>query len=167
MVARLLKPVGLRGVVKAESWSDSPDRFLAGSDFWVMTDPPVRVTLDSAERAERGRLALRFQGRSSVDAVAGWRGCGLAIDESDRAPLPDDRFYYDELEGMTVTLESGEPVGIVRDVWATGPHDLLVIEHESTERMLPMVRAFVVCIDRTLRRVTVRPPNGWMDDVAV
>jgi 16S rRNA processing protein RimM len=91
----------------------------------------------------------------------------LAIDESDRAPLPDDRFYYDELEGMTVTLESGEPVGIVRDVWATGPHDLLVIEHESTERMLPMVRAFVVRIDRTLRRVTVRPPNGWMDDVAV
>jgi 16S rRNA processing protein RimM len=167
MVARVLKPVGLQGAVKAESWSDVPDRFRVGSDFWVMTDPPERVTLDSAKAAGRGLLTLRFQGRASPAAVAGWRGCCLAIEESDRAPLPGDRFYHDELNGMRVVTESGVVVGIVRDVWATGPHDLLVMESEGTERLLPMVREFVIRIDRAMRLVTVRPPSGWLDDVAV
>jgi 16S rRNA processing protein RimM len=153
--------------LKAELWSDVPDRFRVGSGFWVMADPPVRVTLDSAEGAGRGMLTLRFHGRSSIDAVAGWRGCCLAIEESDRAPLTGDCFYYDELTGMAVVMESGLTVGIVRDVWPTGPHDLLVIDSEGTERLLPMVREFVVRIDRAMRRVTVRPPNGWLDDVAV
>jgi 16S rRNA processing protein RimM len=167
MVARLLKPVGLGGAVKAESWSDAPDRFRVGSDFWVMADPPVRVTLDSAAGAGPGLLMLRFQGRSSVDAVAGWRGCCLAIEASDRAPLAGDRFYHDELKGMTVMVESGAPVGIIQDLWPTGPHDLLVIESGGTERLLPMVRAFVIRIDRATRRVMVRPPDGWLDDAAV
>jgi hypothetical protein len=30
-----------------------------------------------------------------------------------------------------------------------------------------MVREFVIRIDRAMRLVTVRPPSGWLDDVAV
>lgn len=167
MVARLLKPVGLGGKVKAQSWSDAADRFLVGSGFWVMATPPVRVTLAEVADAPKGTLTFRFEGRSSIEAVEGWRGCCLAIEESERAPLPGDSFYHDELRGMAVATESGEPVGTVRDVWSAGPHDLLVLESGERERLLPMVRAFVLHVDRAMRRVTVRPPNGWMDDAAV
>jgi len=153
--------------VKAESWSDVPGRFQVGAGFWVMADPPVRVTLAGVAGASGGALTLRFQGCTSVDAVHGWRGCGLAIEESERAPLTGDRFYHDELKGMAVVTESGVSVGIVRDVWSTGPYDLLVLDHGGTERLLPMVRQLVVHVDREMRRVTVRPPNGWLDDAAV
>lgn len=167
MVARLLKPVGLGGRVKAESWSDAPDRFLVGAKFWVMTSPPVRVTLAEVADAPRGALSLRFEGRSSIEAVEGWRGCCLAIEDSERAPLPGNAIYHDELRGMAVVTESGAPVGVVRDVWPAGPHDLLILESGERERLLPMVREFVLSVDRAMRRVTVRPPNGWMDDAAV
>ena len=167
MVARLLRPVGLRGAVKAESWSDAPGRFRVGAGFWVMAHPPVRVALAGVEGGMGGTLTLRFQGRTSVEAVAGWRGCALAIEESERAPLASDRFYHDELKGMAVATESGVSVGIVRDVWATGPYDLLVLDHEGTERLFPMVRELVIRVDRQTRRVTVRPPNGWLEDAVV
>jgi 16S rRNA processing protein RimM len=132
-----------------------------------MADPPVRVTLAGVEDALPGTLTLRFEGRSSVDAVEGWRGCGLAIEESERAPLPGDRFYHDELKGMVVVTESGVPVGIIQDVWSTGPYDLLVLDSGGTERLLPMVRELILRVDREMRRVTVRLPNGWLDDAAV
>lgn len=167
MVARLLRPVGLRGAVKAESWSDVPGRFQVGACFWVMARPPVRVTLAGVEGASGGSLTLRFQGCTSIEAVDGWRGCALAIEESERAPLESDRFYYDELTGMAVATESGVSVGTVRDVWSTGPYDLLVLDHGGTERLFPMVRELVIRVDREARRVTVRPPNGWWDDAAV
>lgn len=167
MVARLLRPVGLRGAVKAESWSDVPSRFRPGAGFWVMCDPPVRVTLAGVEGAFGNTVTLRFQGRGSVEAVDAWRGCTLAIEESERVPLTGDRLYHDELKGMAVATESGVFVGIVRDVWSTGPYDLLVLDNEGTERLFPLVRDLVVQVDRHTRRVTIRPPNGWLDDAAV
>ena len=167
MVARLLRPVGLRGAVKAESWSDVPDRFRVGAGFWVMARPPVRVALAEIVGRMGGTLTLRFQGRTSVEAVEGWRGCALAIEESERAPLASDRFYHDELKGMAVATESGMSVGIVGDVWSAGPYDLLVLDCGGTERLFPMVRELVVRVDRQKRRVTVRPPNGWLDDASV
>lgn len=167
MVARLVRPVGLRGAMKAESWSDVPGRFRVGAGFWVMADPPVRVTLAGVEGVLGGTLTLRFAGRTSVDAVGSWRGCGLAIEESERGALPADRFYHDELKGMMVVTESGVSVGVLRDVWSTGSYDLLVLDHRGTELLLPMVREFVVHVDRDARQVTVRPPDGWLDDAAV
>ena len=167
MVARLVKPVGLRGAVKAESWSDVPGRFRVGAGFWVMADPPVRVSLAEVSGAVGGGLTLRFHGRTSLEAVDGWRGCGLAIEASERVPLTDDRFYHDELKGMLVATDSGVSVGVVRDLWSAGPYELLVIECAGGERLLPMVRDLIVGIDRQLRRVTVRPPKGWLDDATV
>lgn len=167
MVARLLKPVGLAGRVKAKSWSDAPDRFRVGTAFWVLAEPPVRVTVAEVAQAPNGMLTLRFEGRTSIEAVEAWRGCCLAVEESERAPLADGSFYHDELRGMAVVTAAGVPVGTVRDIWSSGPNDLLAVDCEDGERLLPMVRAFVVHVDRVGRRITVRPPNGWMDDVAV
>lgn len=167
MVARVLKPVGLAGRVKAESWSDAPGRFRVGMGCWVMAKPPVRVTLAEVAPSAKGALTLRFEGRSSVESVESWRGCCLAVEESERAPLAGGCFYHDELRGMTVATEAGLPVGTIRDVWSSGPYDLLVLDCEDGERLLPMIRVFVVQVDRETRRITVRPPEGWLDDVAV
>ncbi|HET8761261.1 MAG TPA: ribosome maturation factor RimM [Nitrospiria bacterium] len=163
VVARVVKPIGLKGAVRVEAMSDAPDRFTAGARFWVLSTPPVRVTLAEAAGAPDGRLVLRFEGRESIDAVSAWRGCFLAIEESERAPLPDGAFYHDELKGMSVETEAGILVGVVRDVLSAGPYDLLAIEDGAQERLLPMVKAFVIRLDRALRRVTVRPPAGWLD----
>lgn len=166
-VARVIKPTGLRGSVRVESLSDVPDRFRVGARLWVMTRPPVRVTLAAVAEGPGHTLVLRFRGRSSVDDVQGWRGCFMAIDESERAALPDGMYFHDELAGMDVVTESEHDVGTVRDVWSTGPHDVLVIDDGGTERLLPVVKAFVLRVDRAQRRITVRPPNGWLDDVAM
>jgi 16S rRNA processing protein RimM len=143
--------------------SDAPDRFTVGARFWVLSTPPVCATLAEAVVSPDGRLVLRFEGRVSADAVSAWRGCFLAIEESERAPLPDDVFYHDELKGMSVTTETGTPVGVVRDVWSAGPYDLLAFDDGARERLLPMIKHFVIHVDRALRQVTVRPPAGWLD----
>jgi 16S rRNA processing protein RimM len=167
IVAKVVKPVGLNGTVKAEALSDAPGRFAEGSEFWMLTTPPRRVTVEAVQVAPDGRLALRFRGHASVDAVGAWRGCYLAIDESERARLPDNVFYHDELKGMSVATEAGTPAGVIRDVWSNGPYDLLTLDDGGRERLLPMIKEFIIRVDRVRRHVIVRPPTGWMDDVAV
>lgn len=167
VVAKVVKPIGLAGTVKVETLSDAPDRFAVGAQLWMLSTPPLRVTVEAVQAAPGGRLSLRFRGHASVDAVGAWRGCFLAIDESERARLSDDMFYHDELRGMSVITETGTSVGVIRDVWSSGPYDLLTLDDGGTERLLPMIKEFVVRVDRARRRVVVRPPAGWMDDAAV
>ncbi|MFZ5861609.1 MAG: ribosome maturation factor RimM [Nitrospirota bacterium] len=167
VVGRVVKPVGLTGAVKAEVLSDAPDRFAEGAELWVLTAPPVRARVERVRAVPDGRVVLQFCGRSSLDEVGAWRGCYLAIEESERARLPEDAFYHDELKGMSVGTETGARVGVIRNVWSSGPYDLLACDDGGTERLLPMIKEFVVRVDRARRHVVVRPPAGWMDDVAV
>lgn len=167
LVGRILKAVGLEGEVKVVSLSDAPKRFDPGVSLWILAEPPRFATIMTVRDAGRGALVMRFSEWRSLDAVAGFRGCYLAVPESERPVLPPDSFYHDELKGLEVWTESGERLGVVRDVWSTGPHDVLVLDAGTSERLLPAIRRVVLKVDLGAHRMTVRPPDGWMDDAAL
>ena len=164
LVGRIGKPHGLRGEVRVESLSDIAGRFRVGAAFWALGTPPARLTVAALREDLRGGFCLRFEEWSSLDDVAPFRGCYLAIAESERPALPEGSFYYDELIGLTVWTEGGEMVGVVGDIWSTGPHDILVVKAGRTERLLAAIANVIVAVDIGGGRIIVRPPDGWMDD---
>lgn len=164
LVGRIGKPHGLRGEVRVESLSDVAGRFRVGAAFWALGTPPVRLTVAALREDPRGGFCLRFEEWSSLDDVVPFRGCYLAISESERPALPEGRFYHDEVIGLTVWTEGGEMIGVVRDIWSTGPHDILVVKAGPVERLLAAVASVIVAVDVGGGRVVVRPPDGWMDD---
>lgn len=164
LVGRIGKPHGLGGEVRVESLSDVAGRFRIGATFWALGTPPARLTVAALREDPRGGFCLRFEEWSSLDDAAAFRGCYLAIAESERPALPEGRFYHDELIGLTVWTEGGEMVGVVRDIWSTGPHDILVVKAGPAERLLAAIENVIVTVDIGGGRIVVRPPGGWMDD---
>lgn len=167
LVAQILKPHGMQGEVRVRSLSDVAGRFRVGARFWVEGEPPMRVTVSAVRRDPSGGFYLRFREWGAIGDAARARGWYLAIEESQRPPLPEGCFYHDTLKGLEAWTEDGERVGIVRDIWPTGPHDVLVLEAGALERLLPAVKSVIVRVDLATGRIIVRPPNGWMDDATL
>ncbi len=167
LVGKILKAHGLQGEVNVQSLSDVVGRFQVGATFWALGTPPVRLTVGMLREDPRGGFCLRFEEWSSLDDVSPFRGCYLAIAESERPALPAGSFYHDELIGLTVWTEDGERVGVVRDIWSTGPHDVVVVKAGRGERLLPAIASVIVSVDVGAGRVIVRPPDGWMDDATL
>src|ERR1044072_6520493 len=113
IIARAVKPRGLKGEIVAELLTDFPDRFEdieermlvspsgAGrtkrlEDFWLQND----------------RVVLKVPGYDDVDAANELVGFEFAVPESERVPLPTDHYYDWELEGCTVKV-GAESIGQV------------------------------------------------------
>jgi 16S rRNA processing protein RimM len=71
------------------------------------------------------------------------------MDEEDLEELPEGEYYIRDLIGMEVIREeSGERLGILRDVLTDRPQDLYVVETGKGRRiMIPGVDEFIRTID--------------------
>ena len=116
------------------------------------------------------RTAFRLHGRWGLAAFAGMEdrsaaealiGRSLMVRDEDRWPLPEGRYYADDLVGMAAVGVGGADLGRVQGVVPGLAHDLLQL---SSGPLVPMVRAWVA-IDSETRRVTVLMPlESVVDD---
>lgn len=120
---------------------------------------------------EREVLAVRSHGPDILMQVAGvpdraaaeaLRGAELFVPARERAPLPEGRYYVDDLVGVAAVDPDGAPLGRVEEVMALPAHDVLRLSTPFGEGLVPMVRAMVVAVDLDQRRIVLDLPAGLL-----
>jgi 16S rRNA processing protein RimM len=169
-VGRLLKAHGLKGAIKLELYTDSPnERFVPGAVFELQVpeeSPWFGKTVKVTE--------LRWYNQSPVlflDGVVDRTGAEslikaiLLIDaETEKLPEEPDAWYDHQLVGLKA-LRDGVEVGEVVRVDHFPAQDLLIIKTGDREVMLPFVKAIVPSVDIKAGTVTVTPPTGLFEEV--
>ncbi len=114
---------------------------------------PVRIL---SARPSGKSWVVTLHGAARREDVEALVGQPLFVDP---ALLPaiedDDEFYYHEVIGASVETASGEPIGVVSDVFETSTDVLSVKRTAGGILDVPVVGAYVVRIDRVGRRVIV------------
>ena len=153
---------GLKGEVVVDVLSDTPERFAPGSVVLGATPEGVagRELKVAESRPFQERLLVRFEGSERREDAEALRGFELTIARSEVAPLPEGRHYRFELVGLAVRTVAGEPLGNVTDVFATGSNDVLVVEDDEREILIPMLEGVIVSVDLPGQVVVVDPPPG-------
>ena len=131
-----------------EQASEDPSRFEVGAELLV--DGVAARVVDSRQVGGR-RRAIKLD--RSVE-----RGAKLSVRRADLPELPDDSYYVAELVGMEVLDESGERVGVVRDVLPGPANDALELD---TGLLLPLVEDCVREVDVAKRRIHLN--RGFTD----
>ena len=169
-VGRLLKAHGLKGAIKLELYTDSPnERFVPGAVFELQVpeeSPWFGKTVKVTE--------LRWYNQSPVlflDGVVDRTGAEslikaiLLIDaETEKLPEEPDAWYDHQLVGLKA-LRDGVEVGEVVRVDHFPAQDLLIIKTGDREVMLPFVKAIVPSVDIKAGTLTVTPPTGLFEEV--
>jgi 16S rRNA processing protein RimM len=89
----------------------------------------------------------------------------LWFEPRDKFPdLADDEIYFADLIGLVVKTADGNVVGPVKDVLDIGPSDILVIDRDGREVMVPNVEAMVKSMDLEKGEIIITPPAGLIDD---
>ena len=164
VVGRIGRPHGIRGEVPVETRTDEPDaRFAPGSVLLV--DSPLGQLVVDGMHWHSGRLLLSFEGVHDRTAAEGLRGLLLEVERGeDEAPDDPDEFYDSALIGCAVVLGDGTRVGRIAEVAHLPGQDLLVVDRESGEVLVPFVEQFVPVVDIAGRRIVIDPPPGLIED---
>lgn len=164
-VGQLHGPFGVKGWVRVLPFTDPVERILAFPDWWIGTESQVAATpganglkkipVLSGQKHTRG-VVVQLQGVQTPEAAQVLSGLEVWVP---RAALPEpeeDSHYWADLVGLQVVETTGNPLGVVAYLFATGANDVLVVqEPDGEERLLPFTREVIQTVDLEARTITV------------
>ena len=164
VIARAVKPRGLKGEIVAELLTDFPERFEDVNELVLVSPGGERKTGTLEDYwFQNDRVILKLAGYDDVDTAKELVGIEFAVPESERVALPEDQYYDWELEGCTVKV-GNDTIGTVQSVIKTAGTEILQIADENgKEQLVPLVDSIVVEIDTAGKLIVVDPPEGLLD----
>jgi 16S rRNA processing protein RimM len=159
---------GLDGQLRVRYFGGVPDNLMRLKSALLVESAdavdaePFEVTHVIAGRREEVRMTLA--GVESRESAERLRGKLVVAEASQLEPLPEGEYYSYELVGCRVEGADGLSVGTVREVWATGAVDVLVVEDEKgTQHLIPAVESQLREIDIAARRIVIEILPGLLD----
>ena len=169
-MGRLLKAHGLKGAIKLELYTDSPnERFVPGAVLKLQvpeTSTWYGKTVTVKELRWYNQSPVIFlEGIEDRDASEALIRAILLIDaDAEVLPTEDDAWYDHQLVGLKV-LRDGQEIGTVARVDHMPAQDLLAVKTASGETLVPFVKAIVTAVDIEAGTVTVNPPLGLFEEI--
>ena len=164
IVARAVRTRGLKGELVADVLTDFPERFEKISELTGVAPDGKRKQLELENFwFQNDRVILNFADHDSVESAKTLVGFDFGVPEAERVELGEGEYYDWELEGCSVETNSGLVVGRVREVMRTGGVELLVVDGEKQEVLIPLAETIVVEIDVENKRIVVDPPEGLLE----
>jgi len=113
--------------------------------FLRLKSGDVPVIIEGFRRTPKGVL-YKLSGIDDRSAAEGVKGASILMPVETLPALDEDGFYEYELEGLPVYDDEGNSIGRVTGFIETAGNDVLVIDRDGSEYLVPLARAHVVSI---------------------
>ena len=160
VVGRIGRAHGVLGEATIDVQTDDPDlRFKVGSKLTL--DSGQELTIKSS-RWHNQILLLGFEGVNDRNQIESLRD-QLISSQVDLSALAPGEYHYQQLIGCQVYLQNNELVGQVSEVVKLPGQDLLSVDKNGSQVLIPMVKQIIISIDVLAKKIVVNPPEGLLD----
>lgn len=160
-IGKIIKPHGIQGMLKIKSDTDfKAERFKVGSVLMLTGVKPQKVTVKSYAFQPNMEL-ISFQEITDRTMAEKIVGSIIEVDESVQTPLPEDDFYFNDLEGLSV-MKDGHLIGKVIDVLDYPQSAMLRVELKDKTVLIPFLKAFVESVDLKAQTLTLIEWEGLL-----
>lgn len=154
-------PFGIHGWVHVRSFTEPAENILVYQPWQLRRKAGGWTPVAACARAHHRGFIARVEGVDDRNAAAQVCGAEIGVDETVLPTADDGEYYWRELTGLRVATLDNDDLGTVKQVFATPAHDVLVVEDDERERLLPFVRQVVVKVDRQSGRIVVDWRRDW------
>jgi len=163
-IAKIVRTRGLKGEVVADLLTDFPERFELLDMVTTVRDTGERFELKIEKFwFQNSRVILKFAGHDSVETGESLRNAEICVAEYDAVDLEEGEYFDWQLAGCKVETIGGEHIGRVRELMRTGGTELLVVDGETKEYLIPFAEAICVEVDIENKMIKVDPPEGLLE----
>ena len=156
---------GLRGDLKVRPLSGDSTSLDSVKEITLCgTNKKSSHKVEKASR-HKGNLLIRLEKIDSIESAETFIGCDVLISHDDLASLPEDEFYWFQLEGLRVDDSQHGDLGKIVEIFTTPAHDILVVRGPRGEVLIPVVDAFILNIDEDAKVMHVDLPEGLVPEV--
>ena len=174
-VGRIADAWGLKGWFKVLPHSADPEALFSSKRWYLQPTERGKAAFAGTQlmrireaKVHSDTIVAVAHDMEDRDIAEALKGSRIFIPRSS-FPTPElDSYYWVDLLGLNVVNREGVELGIVKDLMATGPQTVLVIEftelvegiEKTQERMIPFVSHFVDDVNLPEKCITV----DWQPD---
>ncbi len=142
-----------------------PERFKDMEEFFLTKEYSSPMTLKVKNIVYNNKkITVKLDGINSIEKAQKLMGYRITIHEDDKADLPEDYYYHDDLKKCIVFSTDGKELGQLIKVLEMSSNDIYVVNHKGKELLIPAISQFVKEIDIEKRKITVSLINGMLPD---
>ena len=163
LLGKVTKPHGIRGEVKVYPFSGQPENFLHYREvFFALREEGERIpyTVEKC-RVQGNQVLLQLKGCSTRSEAEELVGRQVWLDSQDLPELEKDEYYWHDFVGKRVITEDGNELGKVTGILETGAHDILAVNDQNNEYLIPVIDTFLISYDDN--EVVLKLPPGLLD----
>ena len=162
-LGKITKAHSIRGEIKVFPFSGSPESMLHYSELLLDSVDCTTFTPYRIERArvQKNAVLLQLEGCNDRNGAERLVGSQVYI-HKDALPEPDpDEFYLRDLEGKLLKTTDGQAIGRITGFLSNSAQDLLSVQGEEEEYLIPLIPEFLHAVDED--EVTVSLPPGLLE----
>lgn len=163
ILGKVIRPHGLEGLLRVWSYARSEASFLdAGRVILRSVSGNVREYRVLTVRPHKNILLMKLVGVNSLDQAEDLRGAEVLINR-EAFSRDDGEYFWYELVGLKVFLDTGEYLGTVSRIIPAGSNDIYVVGNGEREVFIPAIYEVVKEIDLDTGKMTISPMEGLLD----
>lgn len=163
-IGQIAKLHGYKGGVSLFLDVTHPEEYIDMESFFIEIDGILTpFFVESFKLKNKGFAAVKFQGIDTEQEAKSLLKKKVFIPETELRELDESNFYDHEVIGFEVEDVVKGEIGKVTAIADLKQNPLLVIEFKDKEILLPIFDGLIVKVDRKLKRLKVKAPDGLID----
>lgn len=166
LIGEVLRPQGIKGLVKVRPDTDDPYRFEAVEEVYVKQGSGYTLMAVEDVSVRDDGVYLRLDHAEDRNKAERQRGLMLYVDRAHAVLLEENENFICDLIGCEVVDTAGKKIGVLKDVLQPGANDVYVIKAPDGELLVPALQMVfptvdvenrrIVCDEKILPQVSVR-----------
>ncbi len=157
VIGKILRPIGLKGIVSAQIFSKGKVGKLQG--LHVYLDQNIAV-IQSAISVRRGYARIKFRGIETIEQAESLRNLHITALRKDIIAIYKGIYQPWDIIGISAYNQQGEELGIVDQIIETGSNDVYLILHPEGKHILaPAISRSVISIDVEAKKMVLVQEN--------
>lgn len=156
---------GIKGEVKVYPTTDDPGRFRRLKEVILDSGKGDVVLKIESVKFFKQFVILKFEGLDTPEEAAKYRQKSLYVTRENAVRLGRDEYFIADLMGLKVLDETGEEIGVLREVLETGANDVYIIDlKDGRELLLPAIKECVLRVDVEAGQMQIHILEGLLDE---
>ena len=142
--------------------ADYPEDYLEMESVLINQNGQLVTFFISSLSIQGSNGLMTLEDIDSLDAAKGLCGMELWLPLNNLPQLEEDQYYYHDLPGYEI-VEDGRKIGVVENVYSMPNCDLLAMQYEGHEVLIPIQDEVVLNVEKATKTIFVKLPDGLID----
>ena len=156
-MGKFLKPKGLKGELRAIIFNEENFSLKIGSKIWLEEDASWEI---EKIKVFASKSLIKLVGCNSREEAEKIQGLIFSLPRVDFETLDHNEHYLVDLIGCQVIDCKQKFIGIIIDILNMPAQNLIVVDREGDEILIPYVDSYVLLFDKKKKNLIVQDIEG-------